>query len=83
MFDKAIPAASVVFNQSRLTSLWAYPYAAFPHSLHWFHFSSDSFPGSCDLASAFLKLLLGKKNRSRQSAAVGLTLGLTMGAFNL
>ena len=81
MFDK--PALRTVFNRSRLTTLGAKPRAASPHSLHRLHFSSGSFSGLCDLVSVFLKLLPDRKNRSRQPAAVGLTFGLTMGAFNL
>ena len=79
----AKPALRTVFDRSGLTTLGAHPRTTSPHSLLQFHFSSDSFSGLCDLASAFLKLLLDRKNRSRQPAAVGLTLGLTMGAFNL
>ena len=81
MFDK--PALRTVFNRSRLTTLGAEPRAASPHSLHRLHFSSGSFSGLCDSVSAFLKLLPDKKNRSRQPAAVDLTFGLRMGAFNL
>ena len=81
MFDKPVPRT--IFNRSRLTTLEVKPRAASPHFLQRFHSSSDSFSGLYDLASAFLKLLPDRKNRSRQPAAVDLTFGLTMGAFNL
>lgn len=81
VFDK--PALRTVSNRLKLTTLGVKPRAASPHSLHWFHSSSDSFSGLYDLGSAFLTLLPDRKNRSRQPAAVGLTFDLTTRAFKL
>lgn len=80
-FDK--PALRTVSDRLRLTALGVKPRAASPHSLHRFHASSGSFSGLYDLGSAFLKLLPDRKKRSRQPAAVGLTVDLTTRAFKL
>ncbi len=54
-----------------------------PRSLPQLHISCFSSLGPCDQAKAFLRLLPEGKAQDQQPYAGNLTVGLTMGAFNI